>query len=115
MLVSWNLGRPDEVQSATRMLEELRAAGLPVLPHDSTSFDSAHERLGAWRNAADAKVLGAHLAEHYGLDWEWVHIDKDERITVATVAASVAFVDGLGKQPGQGGAKAKRKGTSGNR
>lgn len=74
----------------------LEEAGVPLLPADSAD-DSTARRWGAWRNAADANRFGEYVASSYNLEWEWVHIDKDQRMTTAVVNASHAFVDALGK------------------
>src|SRR5690606_41211940 len=71
-------------------------SGLRHQPEDSAA-DSTARRWGAWLNAADANRFGEYVASSYNLDWEWVHIDKDQRMTTAVVDASHAFVDALGK------------------
>src|SRR5690606_15232869 len=97
--VAWDPSRPAEVQRAAALAAALADAGVPALPAAGEQEpDRMTQRYGAWRNAADANSFGEHVAATYDLDWEWVHIDKDEPMTVAVVSASHAFVEALGGQ-----------------
>ena len=85
------------------MLTHLRESGIPVLPSSAAAGqDTTYARLGAFRNAADARALGAHIAETWGLTWEWVHVEKDEPVSAELVAASHAFLYGMDTRKGRG-------------
>jgi len=85
----------------------LEAAGVPLWPSEPDPDTAVvHQHVAALGNAADARILGNHIQEEYGLGWEWVHIDRDEDVSGAAVEASTAFVDGLrdqGQDPGRPG------------
>ncbi|MGK7312952.1 MAG: hypothetical protein ACN0LA_12010 [Candidatus Longimicrobiales bacterium M2_2A_002] len=105
--VGWDDG--DRVQAAAHdaLVAVLQEAGVPVWPPEPAGEDDdpslTYRRIAAFRNAADARTLGNHVAAEYGMSWEWVHIDRDEEIAPAAVEASATFVDGLTGGPGRDG------------
>lgn len=110
--VSWNPADAESAQEAERMAGVLEAAGLPVLrPEiDGNDWTTLYRRVGALRNAADARRLGSYIEDEYGLAWAWIHIDKDEVVPIQAVAASHSFVDALRASPGNTGRRAEHRG-----
>lgn len=112
--IAWDPGDEEQTGAMDELVAVLEAAGVPVWPVEAPGDDDelAHRRVAALRNAAAARTLGNHIEEEYGLEWEWVHIDKDETVPPADVAASMTFVDGLSQGPGQGPGQGGNGGTN---
>lgn len=117
--VGWDDG--DRIQAAAHdaLVAVLQEAGVPVWPPEAAGEDDdpslTYRRIAAFRNAADARTLGNHVAAEYGLSWEWVHIDRDEEVASAAVEASATFVDGLAAGPGRDGRGGRDSGPPGGR
>ena len=102
--VAWDPDDEDQAAAMAELLDALEEADVPVWPEEPVDRrGSAHQRVAALRNAADARTLGNHIEAEYGLDWEWVHLPRDEDVSGEAVEASTDFVDGLSQGPGQGG------------
>jgi hypothetical protein len=99
--IGWDQDRAGPPVAARRLADELAAAGLPVWPvsQELEDGDRSYQRLGALRNASDARTLGMYIQSEWGLDWSWVHIDREDKVPAEAVEASHAFVDGLDKKP----------------
>lgn len=99
-----------EAARAGALADTLRAHGVPVWPYTERVRGQLVSglRVGALRNAADANTLGDYAETDFDLDWEWVHIDRDQEVPASDVAASEAFVEMLkgrsppGRSGGQG-------------
>ncbi|NIP80127.1 MAG: hypothetical protein GWM90_13260, partial [Gemmatimonadetes bacterium] len=95
--VVWDAAAATDTPAGVRLAAEtLSAAGLPVWPAAPPEEDGRpSRRMGALRNAADARALGAFIQAEWDLAWTWVHIDRAEDVPASAVEASHDFVDGL--------------------